>query len=159
MNILVGLGNPGRKYELNRHNVGYLFVDFVDNKLIKKNNLDFLKTGIYMNTSGNFVSELIKKRKLELRNLFIVHDDLDIPLGEFKMQFAKGPKVHNGIGSIETELGSKDFWRIRIGVDARDSANREEGEAYVLQDFSENELQILKKVFSTILDRLKNGQI
>jgi len=85
-----------------------------------------------------------------LTNLWIVHDDLDIKLGEYKLQLGKGPKLHKGIMSIENELDGDTFWRVRIGVDNREDGNRENGEAYVLQDFSEEELKTLNQTFFKI---------
>ena len=85
--------------------------------------------------------------------LFIIHDDLDIKLGEYKVQRGKGPKVHNGVESVENALKTKDFWRIRIGIDNRmqDTGDRAQGEEYVLQRFSPEERKILDGVFEKII--------
>lgn len=146
MKLLIGLGNPGSKYRLNRHNAGYLFIDSV----ASLQNDKFLKTDVFMNDSGKFVAEKFNFFKITPDDLYIVHDDLDLPLGQFKIQKGVGPKVHNGILSVEKSLNSKDFWRIRIGVDSRDPQNRAPGEDYVLQDFTKNELEILNNVFEKI---------
>jgi len=87
-------------------------------------------------------------------DLYIVHDDLDIKLGEYKIQKGKGPKVHKGINSIEKALGTDDFWRVRVGVDNRDSNNRTPGEQYVLQDFTSEEKEILDKVLDETCKKL-----
>ena len=89
-------------------------------------------------------------------SLFICHDDLDIPLGKFKIQFGKGPRLHNGVLSVEQALGTKEFWRIRIGIDAREEGRgkKEEGEDYVLEQFTPEEKKILESVFPEIKDRL-----
>ena len=71
----------------------------------------------------------------KIENLVVVHDDLDIPLGSFKIQFGRGPKDHNGILDIEEKLGTKDFWRVRIGIDNRPLDNKPMGEIYTLEDF------------------------
>jgi|SRR3989344_4026922 len=166
MRCIVGLGNPGKKYIQNRHNVGFMFVDEVvgDRKWLptktdivlynwnddKGERIEYIKPQTFMNESGKAVKYVVKKYDLAPENLFIVHDDLDIRLGEFKIQKGKGPKVHNGVNSIEKVLKTVDFWRIRIGVDNRDPDNRISGERYVLENFLAEEMQILKDVFKKI---------
>lgn len=142
MKLIIGLGNPGEKYRGNRHNVGHQFVERA-----KKG----FKTDVFMNDSGRFVAAKLNFLKLKPADLYVVHDDLDIRLGEYKIQMGIGPKVHNGVSSIEAALGTKDFWRIRIGVDNRDPDNRTPGEDYVLQNFSSDEKKIIEEVFDAIL--------
>src|SRR3989344_3218324 len=79
-----------------------------------------VKPQTFMNNSGEAVQKIINFYKIDLQDLYVVHDDLDIRLGEYKIQFGKGPKVHNGVSSIEQALGTKDFWRVRIGIDNKD---------------------------------------
>ena len=159
MKLLIGLGNPGDMYKNNRHNVGYYFVDYLLNRLTSDEltglNLKAIKTDVFMNLSGDFVQKLLKKHQnISTDDLFIVHDDLDIPLGKFKIDKGTGPKLHNGIKSIEEAIKSKDFWRIRIGVDARKSDSWIDGEKYVLSDFTTSEKTLISKVFIDILNRL-----
>jgi PTH1 family peptidyl-tRNA hydrolase len=144
MKLIIGLGNPGEKYKNNRHNVGHMVAD----KLKAK------KTDTFMNDSGVFVKKMFKARGLTPNDLYIIHDDLDIKLGEFKIQFGKGPKLHNGLESIENELGTTDFWRVRVGVDNRDPENRTSGEEYVLQDFTSEEKIVLDVVIKEICKKL-----
>ncbi len=166
MKLLIGLGNPGEKYKNNRHNVGQMFVDCLPDYQSTRlpNDVKILKTDCFMNDSGKFVTEQVKKYRGDWenegdwgRNLFIVHDDLDIPLGKFKIDFGVGPKVHNGINSVEEALGTKEFWRVRIGIDNRGASGqaRMTGEDYVLQNFSNDEIQILEEIFPKILEELK----
>jgi PTH1 family peptidyl-tRNA hydrolase len=174
MKILIGLGNPGEKYQNNRHNVGHMFIDYLfneltslrvdelreKNKLIAKvfssNNLILAKTFTYMNNSGKAIKIILNTLHVSRDTLYIIHDDLDIPLGKFKIQFAQGPKLHNGIKSIEETLKSKDFWRIRIGVDNRKKENWIDGETYVLQDFLPEEKKFLtQQVFPKIFQLIK----
>jgi PTH1 family peptidyl-tRNA hydrolase len=108
------------------------------------------KSDVFMNKSGGFVKKLVDKYKLNPSDLYIIHDDLDIPLGSYKIQLGTGPKVHNGVNSIESELGTKDFWRVRVGVDNRKPDDRVQGEEYVLQDFSEDERKTLDGVIEKI---------
>jgi PTH1 family peptidyl-tRNA hydrolase len=107
-----------------------------------------------MNESGVFVKKLVDQYKLEPSNLYIAHDDLDIPLGAYKIQLGVGPKVHNGVNSVEEELGTKDFWRVRIGVDNRKPDDRTSGEEYVLQDFTAEERKALDGVIQEICKKL-----
>jgi len=108
-----------------------------------------------MNDSGSFVSSQLKKTDIDFSKLYIIHDDLDIKLGEYKIQFGKGPKDHNGLNDIYNKLGTKDFWHIRIGVDNRDTMNRISGEEYILQDFTDQEKIILEKVTKEICKKLE----
>lgn len=159
MKLIIGLGNPGDKYKNNRHNVGYLFVDEAKKAKSFAKKCTFLKSNTFMNSSGDAVLKLIKPHSLKLDDLYVVHDDLDIALGSYKIQFGVGPRDHNGIKDIEEKLGSGDFWRIRVGVENRDPENRTPGEQYVLEDFSNKEMQILdetiKKCLKGLYDKLQ----
>lgn len=165
MKLIVGLGNPGGKYNLNRHNVGAEFVRFSQGRSEAK---DFKMAfavapeEVYMNDSGKWVAERVRKYRGEWgsdwgRNLFVAHDDLDIPLGKFKIQLGKGPQVHNGILSIEESLGTKDFWRVRIGTDSRRNIEGklgDSGKEYVLNDFTAEEMATLENLFLEIWKEL-----
>ncbi len=178
MYFFTGLGNPEEKYQNNRHNVGQIFLDYLVKKLedwkVEKlkeekyyhltiiqsstnQSLAFVKPKTYMNQSGLTVKKLFYHFKtLKPSNLIIIHDDLDIPLGKFKIQKAEGPKLHYGLESIEKTIGEKDFWRIRIGVDNRDPENRLPGETYVLQDFLPQEKKFLEtEIFPKIFKQLQ----
>lgn len=160
MKLIIGLGNPEIKYFKNRHNTGYISI----NELLKRNipkSIIAKKTNIFMNDSGSIVKNLFDKYKISLNDLYIVHDDLDIPLGEYKIQKGVGPKLHNGISSVDEKLKSKDYWRVRIGVDAREKDDRTPGEKYVLEDFEESEekilLGVIDKAINKLLFLIKNG--
>lgn len=148
MILFIGLGNPGEKYKNNRHNAGYMVAD--SSKKVK-----VFKTNTFMNDSGGFVLSQLKKTGTDTSNLYIIHDDLDIRLGEYKVQFGKGPKDHNGLNDIYDKLGTKDFYHVRIGVDNRDITNRVLGEEYVLQDFANDERIVLEKVIKEICKKLE----
>ena len=109
-----------------------------------------------MNDSGKFVLAQYTKYHIPYASLYVVHDDLDIPLGAFKIQFGVGPKVHNGLNDIYDKLGTKDFWHVRAGVDNRDPENRTKGEDYVLEDFTNEEKVILDGVIKQICNQLAN---
>ncbi len=188
MVVIVGLGNPGEKYKNNRHNVGFQFIEYlkkqtqnskfkIQNHNLKlktkkdllfiiyplSSNLILVKPQTFMNNSGLAVKKLIKNLKLKIKNLIVVHDDLDIPLGKFKIQKGVGPKLHHGLNSIENHLKTKDFWRVRIGLDNRLENQKNgvarrrivSGEAYVLEDFSEKEKKTIFQLFPTILFHLR----
>lgn len=108
-----------------------------------------------MNDSGSFVKKLVSQYpSIPVSSIYIIHDDLDIALGSYKIQFWKGPKDHKGLQSIEAALGTPDFWRVRIGVDNRDPKNRISGEEYVLQDFTSEEKTVIDKVIDEICKKL-----
>ena len=169
MRLLVGLGNPGEKYAENRHNVGFMFCDFFVSKtetndtqqfkfdkysnsnFVKLENVIVVKPQTFMNRSGESVRKcMIDDKTLKADDVFVAHDDLDIPIGKFKIEKGHGPRLHNGLESIEQCIGTKEFWRIRIGVDNRTSENRIPGEAYVLQNFTDEEKKIIEQAFQEI---------
>lgn len=168
MKIILGLGNPGTEYANTRHNAGILLVDYLSSKLaspygwrrektkmiFKSDKFILIKTaGMFMNESGG----LIANSPYPLMDFCLAHDDLDIRLGDFKIQTGIGPKLHNGIESVEKTLRATDFERIRIGVDNRagERESRRAGEDYVLEKFSLEERQTLERVFEDICSRLE----
>ena len=176
MKLVVGLGNPGEKYEKTRHNVGFAVLDKLQTEISKQIlnpnfqtqkkfnaeicKMDYLllaKPTTFMNSSGITVKKLMVQFKVNLPDLWVIHDDLDLRLGEYKIQLGVGPKLHYGIKSIEGKLGKKDFWRVRVGVDNRSKDNRISGEAYVLQKFSEDEERSLDGVIKRLVQDLINN--
>jgi PTH1 family peptidyl-tRNA hydrolase len=153
MKLVIGLGNPGVTYVNTRHNTGFQFVDELQ-KNNKSNNLVVRKSDTFMNESGNFAKKLIDQYKLDLSDLYIVHDDLDIALGEYKIQFGRGPKDHNGLKSVDDVLGTDEYWHVRIGVDNRPLDNRPLGIEYVLQNFSDEEKMKMDKVIKEAVNDL-----
>lgn len=105
-----------------------------------------------MNRSGEAVVRLMQFYKIIPENVTVIHDDLDIEIGKYKISIGKGPKQHNGITSVEQKIG-KQFRRVRIGVENRNPDNRIPGEAYVLQNFTSAEHQLLEPVFSTLFSQ------
>ncbi len=169
--LIVGLGNVGEEYLYSRHNAGFLFLDaivqnvFINVKKVKSlmsetssndHKIIVIKPTTMMNDSGEAVSLVKNFYKFNNEEILVIHDDLDLKLGEYKIQFDKKPKVHNGIESVEKYLGSGDFWRIRIGVDNRDPELRKNisGADYVLGRFSGEELNTLKNVFREIVEEI-----
>ena len=174
MKLIVGLGNHGEKYDRTRHNAGYMLIDQLQNQLkdffVKENHtilstvteykiggerVFLVKPFTFMNHSGDAVYSLSKFYKIPVSDIWVAHDDLDIVLGEYKIQQAKGPKVHNGVNSIEERLGSTDFHRIRIGIENREVGQKVAGEKYVLGKFTSEELVTLNSALEEIS---KNNQ-
>jgi len=184
MHALIGLGNPDAKYAKNRHNVGFMFLDWLLDDLSTRYSLPaicfaydkytrseltktqlltnnfklstlLVKPQTYMNKSGESVQNITTRYSLPAIRCFIVHDDLDLRLGNFKVQMGVGPKKHNGLSSIEHHLKTHEFWRVRIGVDNRIQGTGMKGEAYVLSNFTQEELGKITSLFPQILKRLK----
>ncbi len=173
MKLVVGLGNPGEKYAKNRHNAGFRVLDMLASKpefsnskfqftnkfeseILKSGDFLLVKPQTFMNRSGEAVSQIVNFYKVPADDLIVVHDDLDIRLGEYKIQNGVGPKVHNGLTSVEEHLGKKEFWRVRVGIDGRQSAvgSRQSGEDYVLSDFSSDEAIMIDKIIIEITGQL-----
>lgn len=165
MKIVVGLGNPGVEYENNRHNVGFMVVDSLageakweskfDSLIVKSNDVILVKPLTFMNQSGKAVHEIMNFYKVARGDLIVIHDDLDIRLGEYKIQMGIGPKVHNGVTSVEAQLSTKDFWRVRIGVDNRPVGEaRAPGDEYVLADFTKDERVVVDELIVKITSQL-----
>jgi PTH1 family peptidyl-tRNA hydrolase len=170
--LIVGLGNVGREYDQTRHNIGFEFLDFfakssrfqLESKLkaylhsilVDNRKVILAKPSTFMNMSGESVNLIAKYYNIKPEEILVVHDDLDLRLGTYKIQFAKGPKVHNGILSVEKRLGTADFWRLRVGVDNREVSIRDylSGSSYVLSRFAQKEYQIVLDTFQSILESL-----
>jgi len=167
MNIIIGLGNPGDKYKKNRHNTGFVILDelkkywdFPNFEFSKKFNAEisegvfegekiiFAKPQTFMNNSGESVQKIISFYKLTPEDIIVVHDDLDINLGEFKISIDCGPAGHNGVQDIVDKIGTQNFKRIRIGIEGAEQRKIRviPGNVFVLQDFSEEELGIVKNL-------------
>lgn len=154
MILVVGLGNPGLEYVNTRHNVGYLTINELQKSKIPSN-VVVRKSDSFMNNSGEYVAKLLGQYNLSPENLYIIHDDLDIPLGTFKIQFGRGPKDHNGLKSIDDAIHTDEYWHVRIGVDNRPIDNRVMGEEYVLQNFPDDERKILDDVIKEACKKLE----
>ncbi|NQS92604.1 MAG: aminoacyl-tRNA hydrolase [Chloroflexi bacterium] len=156
--LIVGLGNPGREYQTNRHNVGFMVLDQLAEKLetsfskVKMNalvtavryqnqRLILVKPQTFMNLSGQAVSSFLRFYKLPRENLLVVYDDVDLPFETLRMKPDGGDAGQKGVRSIIQQLGSKEFPRLRVGIDR--PPGRTPVSDYVLQDFSKEEKRIL----------------
>lgn len=157
--LVVGLGNPGGKYSLNRHNVGFMALDsycagvgfpkwkeerqaLVTRLKIEDQEVLFCKPQTYMNKSGESVQALMNFYKIERPNLIVLHDEIDIGFGAIKIQQNRGPGGHNGLKSINQMLSSQDYVRIKLGVGRPPHPSMNVAD-FVLQDFSSGEQQHL----------------
>ena len=184
MKLIVGLGNPGKGYADSLHNLGFMCVNHFarihsirfDKKQgkariglgeIADSKVVVARPQTYMNQSGQAVGRLVKKFKISLDNLLIIHDDLDLPLGKIRIRKGGGSAGHKGVESIIAELGSQDFPRIRVGIGRpiAPTGSTEITDAdiitYLLSELPLEEkraiTQILPKVTETILCILTEG--
>lgn len=165
--LIVGLGNPGREYKDNRHNVGFMLVDRLTVRLnarlsrmqakalvgsvnYEDNKIIFAKPQTYMNLSGQSIQGLARFYKLPLENVVVAHDDLDLPFGTIRIRPGGGPGGQKGIASTIERLGTKDFRRLRIGIGR--PPGRMDPSAYVLQDFSKADLPTLSEILDSAAD-------
>ena len=168
MLLLVGLGNPNPNNTNNRHNVGFLVIDQINKKFkLSKQKPKFkglLTTGeigeqkvyaikplTFMNSSGVCVKELIEYFKINVKDVFVFHDDMDIDLGKVKVKFGGNSAGHNGIDSIDKNIG-KNYSRVRIGI-GRPIKNSE-GADHVLENFSIDEKNDVEEVTKNIIESL-----
>ena len=164
MKLIVGLGNPDKKYENTRHNCGFRAIDFyaAKNNLVFKNKYNslyseqiinnekviFVKPQTYMNLSGNAVRQFVKFFNLDIKDLLIIYDDVDFEIGTFKIKRGGSSGGHNGMNNIIDNLHTNDIQRVRIGI----SKNEIPLIDYVLGKFSKEDNVKLEKVFETICD-------
>lgn len=158
MFIICGLGNPGKKYAKNRHNAGFLFLDYLNERFIqgtfkKKFNFYFLRGNIhgqevllvkpdtFMNLSGQALKSAMSYFKVDLKDLVVVYDDVAIPFGMLRLREKGSAGGHNGLKNIEAQLATNGYKRIRVGVDAPQYATHMV--AHVLGDFDGEEMKKL----------------
>lgn len=157
MKLLVGLGNPGEEYENTRHNAGRIMVGLIEKKLEDgKLKIKYLTPDTFMNNSGKAVAQLIKSKK-DLKDLVVVYDDIDLPLGKIKISFNRSSGGHNGLGSIIKALKTEEFVRIRIGIAPATPSGKikkPKGEkatlSFLLGEFKKPELELLKKLSKNV---------
>lgn len=176
--FIFGLGNYGADYQDTRHNAGFLFINYLQEKLdlpsfsynkktlseiTSSRELYLVKPRTYMNLSGGAVAKTLSYfssfdfdnlAQFDFNQVLVAHDDLDLKIGEFKVQKGVGPKQHNGLLSIYQALGSQDFWHIRFGIDDRESSRKIPPENYVLQKMTQDQIKKLTANFSQITQRL-----
>jgi peptidyl-tRNA hydrolase, PTH1 family len=177
MKLIIGLGNPGKKYALTRHNAGFMLVDklqkewkfpdFVVNKKfnaeISEGNLDgkkiiIVKPQTFMNLSGEAVKKIMDFYKLTPDDIIVIHDDLDIELGKYKIATDSSSAGHQGVQDIIDKLGTQKFKRIRIGIEGEEKRKKRlmPSDEFVLQKFLEEEMIEIDKILVTIQKEILN---
>ena len=168
--LIVGLGNPGREYKKNRHNVGFQVVDrlaerhgmsfnrqqngaFVTSGFVNGSPVIVAKPQGYMNRSGIAVAALQKFYKILPERLLIVSDDLDLPVGTIRLRPSGGSGGQNGVKNIIQRLGTEEFPRVRVGIGR--PPGRMDAAAYVLQDFGAEEMDIIETVRDRAVDAIE----
>lgn len=169
--FIVGLGNPGDKYLLTRHNVGFMVVDRIlkeygNGCIQKKFNSEFaeirinnnkvflLKPQTYMNLSGQAVYECANFYKIQFEDIIVIYDDLDLELGKIQVKKNGGSGGHNGIKSID-ECMNKDYMRLRIGI-SKPVNKHIDISSYVLTNFNDDEKKLMESVFNSAIKNLNN---
>jgi PTH1 family peptidyl-tRNA hydrolase len=174
--LIAGLGNPGREYEKNRHNAGFMLVNRLASRLGESfkrvegrslickttyngERLILIKPQTYMNNSGSAVSTILRYYKVPLENLLVVYDDVDLPLGTLRLRGSGGSAGQKGMQSIIERLGTEEFSRLRIGTGR--PPGRKEAADYVLEDFPPDEADLLKETLDrgveAVLAFIKDG--
>jgi len=176
MNLIVGLGNPGKYYADNRHNIGFRSIDYFAKKhgislnqrrarsqygtgTINGSTVILAKPKTYMNLSGEAVGALVRYYKISLDNLLIIYDDLALPLGQLRIRERGSSGGHKGMKSIISDLGSQECPRIRIGIDnqaneAAMQSGRVDTIDYVLGNFSAKEKPVINEVYPKVADAI-----
>ena len=174
--FIIGLGNPGKTYKNNRHNIGFLFVQEVAKKyglkVTKKNklfcnyceycindiNYRLFMPNTFMNNSGDSVKAIIDWYKIHPEKLFVIVDDIDLPFGKIRCRKKGGSGGHNGLKNIIDRIKTKDFKRIRIGVGSPPNLKKEKRIntiSHVLGDFSKKEKLLIDEIFCKIIESIE----
>lgn len=168
MHLVVGLGNPGKEYAATRHNIGFIFLDYLAERyrfafkgtkwqaeaakdLSWGYPVLFVKPQTFMNRSGSAVRAIADFYQIEASKIIVVHDDLDLPLGRTKIMTKRGAGGHNGIRSLIEHLGTNDFVRVRVGIGRPDNAERVSD--FVLSRFGQEEMPMVLEE----LQRIETG--
>lgn len=176
MKIIIGLGNPGKKYQNNRHNLGFLIINALAQKLggtfefnkkfqaeiaeaaSNKEKIILVKPQTFMNNSGQTTRAILDFYKETPNNLIVIHDDVDISFGETKLTRGQSSAGHNGVESIISFLRTKDFQRLRAGIQSAKQntfwGGKKPTDKFVLQNFSSGEKRELDKVIEKALSQL-----
>jgi len=168
--LIVGLGNPGREYRGNRHNVGFMAIDrlcevfdikigkvqmkaLIGNGLWEDRKIIVAKPQTYMNLSGNAINSLLRFYKVPVSQMIVAHDDLDLPVGTLRLRPGGGSAGQKGIASTIDQVGTKNFPRLRIGIGR--PPGQMDAASYVLQDFPKADQEILQATLDRAVDALK----
>ncbi len=163
MQYIIGLGNPTKKYKNTRHNIG-LDMMFKLEADIDNNKVKFIDLGCYMNESGSALKKVLKNIKAGSvnKNVLVIQDDLDQPAGKVKMTFGGNSGGHNGINSIYSIMGIKDYYRLKIGISPDVKVHKDFVSDFVLGKFTPEEKEKIKGLYPKILEGVKlfvNGEV
>ena len=170
MKLIVGLGNPGNEYENTRHNIGFQTIDKFAQKLgvsitkskfnglyietlIKGEKVILLKPQSYINLSGEVIRKFVDFYKISIDDILILHDDLDLTVGTYKIKQKGSSGGHNGLKNIELHLGTQEYKRIKIGISNNKMMDTKD---YVLGRLSQEEKKLLEEVENTVLTILND---
>lgn len=175
MKLIIGLGNPGKNHATTRHNAGFLCIDFLQKEWhfdafqtnqkmsaeisegsVGKEKVLLVKPETFMNASGTTVSQLVHFYKLAPEDIMVIHDDLDIAPGTYKVTNSSQAAGHNGVSDVIEKLGTQDFPRIRLGIGrpATVAGVCMPSHDFVLQNFSKEEFATLSHLFPAVKDEL-----
>lgn len=178
MKLIVGLGNPDKVYTASRHNVGWMVADALAKELgfpeMKKEDkfkawictgtvdgekVIISKPTTYMNLSGESVAKIMQFFKIDLQNLYVIYDDVDLPLGQLRIRKEGSPGTHNGMKSLVQHLGSNIFPRFRVGIESRGttSPDQQDISSFVLSPFVEEEAETIKESLQKAVQALKTA--
>ena len=151
--LIVGLGNPGKKYEKTRHNVGFRVIDNLKQRITnnEQRTTILLKPQTYMNLSGKEVTEKARYYKIKPQDIVVIYDDLDLPTGEIRVREKGSSAGHKGVQSIIEALKTEEFRRIRIGIDRPENISPEK---YVLENFLPQEEKIMIKAIDEAAEKV-----
>jgi len=175
MILIIGLGNPGKKYKKTRHNIGFMVIDeLVNSEQVKtktkrkKTNFAIWETSYnykkiilikpltFINNSGKVVKSIVNNLKSSIQSLVVIHDDIDLPLGKIKISKNISSAGHKGVQSIIDELKTKNFIRVRIGIAPEVKEKPENTVKFVLEKFSKKEKKELKQIIKKAIEEIKN---
>jgi peptidyl-tRNA hydrolase, PTH1 family len=174
INLIVGLGNPGAKYDRTRHNIGFDLVDrlakrwqvsFTEQKrfqgelgegLVASQRIRLLKPNTFMNKSGQSVRAVLDWYKLEPQQVLVLYDDMDLPVGKLRIRLSGSAGGHNGMKSLIAHLGTQDFPRLRVGISkVTEAGAAKDTISHVLGKFAPEELRILPEVLDMAADAVE----
>lgn len=163
MKLIVGLGNPGKSYENTRHNIGFMVLDHYlkdptwqkkfnaqyTTTMVENEKIVWIKPETYMNLSGNAVVEFVNYYKIDPKDILVIHDDLDLPFGKYRIKINSSAGGHNGIKSIINCLGTNAFARLKIGISHNIEGDTKD---FVLGKFSKSQLEEIEKLYNIFND-------
>lgn len=170
MKMIVGLGNPGKEYENTRHNLGFMFLEYLENKynfkistkkfnsligeiFLNNEKIVFVKPQTYMNLSGQAVQKVKEFYKIDFKDIIVIFDDLDIPFGEVRYKQNGSGGTHNGMKNIVQMIDTKEFPRIKIGIGNIKHENQDLKD-FVLEKFSKSQKEELNNIFEKAYQKL-----